>query len=101
MSTAIRAFRHRARPGAAQAPEITVEQSAGGSADVCVEWRRLDELKARAINLRKHPHGKQILLAASMREHGYINPIIIDENNEVLAGALRATALKDLAVERV
>jgi len=58
-------------------------------------------LKTNARNARTHD-GKQIAqIAASMREFGFTNPILIDENGIVIAGHARLAAARHLGRPKV
>lgn len=63
-----------------------------------IERRAVDELKANRRNARSHGDRQVGQIAASIREFGWVTPIVIDEDNNVLAGygRLRAAALLGL-----
>lgn len=56
---------------------------------------KLSELKPYANNPRKNDKAAEELVKA-IRQVGYVNPIIVDENYEILAGHTRYKALKKL-----
>jgi DNA modification methylase len=58
-------------------------------------------LNANQRNARKHSKKQVNKVAASIREFGFINPIVIDENNLVLVGHCRLEAAKLLGLELV
>ena len=62
------------------------------------ETRPIRELKFRR-NARLHDRDQVILITKSMREFGWTNPILIDENNVVLAGYGRVEAAKEMQLE--
>jgi ParB-like nuclease domain len=52
-------------------------------------------------NARKHPKKQVNKVAASIREFGFINPVIVDENDVVLVGHCRLEAATLLGLDRV
>ena len=66
-----------------------------------VIYRLLDELRASARNARKHPEGQIDLIAASIQEYGFLSPLLIDEQDRILAGHGRLEAARRLGVDRV
>ncbi len=64
--------------------------SAGGHPPI--RWLPVACLRPNAKNPRKHSKRQIKLIAASIRKFGFLNPIIIDENNAVLAGHGRLEA---------
>lgn len=59
-----------------------------------IEIVKFKELKAYAKNARKHPRKQIELLVANINKFGFTTPVLIDENNEVIAGHGRLLALK-------
>lgn len=57
-----------------------------------IETRRLEDLKAATNNSRTHSPQQIEQIAASMEEFGWTNPLLIDENNEIIAGHGRKMA---------
>lgn len=66
-----------------------------------VEERKVAELIPYANNARTHSDGQITKLCSSIREFGFTTPIIIDEENNVLAGHGRLEAVKRLGWEKV
>jgi len=58
----------------------------------------IDDIKANPRNPKKHWVEK---ISESIREMGYIEPIVVDENNMILAGHGRLKALKEIGSEEV
>lgn len=58
----------------------------------------IDDLKPYVDNPRHNDESAKIV-AKSINEYGYINPIVIDENYTILAGHTRLKALKILGVK--
>lgn len=65
-----------------------------------IKYVRVAELKHFKDNPRKNNASAKIV-AKSIEEFGYICPIIVDEENVVLAGNTRLKALKLLGVEEI
>lgn len=72
-----------------------------GRTDKRIEWRRLDSLSAPDRNPRTHSARQIEQIAASIREFGFNNPILIDETSRILAGNGRAEAAKKLGLKEV
>ncbi len=56
--------------------------------------RLISELKAYENNSRTHPEAQIAQIAASIKEFGFTNPVLIDEGNGVIAGHGRLLAAK-------
>ena len=66
-----------------------------------IEHRSPEELKPNPRNARTHS-GKQVqLLAAAIKEFGVFVPIVVDENDVILAGHARVEAAKLLGMTKV
>lgn len=57
-----------------------------------IEDRRLADLKEAKNNSRTHSPQQVDQIARSMEEFGWTNPILIDENDEIIAGHGRKMA---------
>jgi len=66
-----------------------------------VEYRPLDSLFPYSRNPRTHSEEQISQIAASIREFGFTNPILIDGNQRVIAGHGRLAAAKELGMEKV
>ena len=64
------------------------------------ETRRLADLKPAPRNARTHSEAQILQIAASMKEFGWTNPILIDEANGIIAGHGRALGAKALGWEQ-
>lgn len=60
-----------------------------------------DELRPYDKNSRTHSPGQIAQLAASIKEFGFTNPILIDEDNGIIAGHGRLEAAKQLGLDRI
>lgn len=57
-----------------------------------------DEVHCHPLNPRRNSKSA-LMVAKSIREYGYINPIVVDEEGTILAGNTRFKALEILGVE--
>lgn len=76
-------------------------QKAGGRADSRIEWRRLETLSPPHRNPRTHSARQIEQIAASIREFGFLNPILVDEASTILAGNGRVEAARKLGLSKV
>ncbi len=66
-----------------------------------IEYLPLQSLKQDPKNARTHPKKQLRQLVASIRRFGFNNPIIVDENNVILAGHGRLAAAGQLDLTQV
>jgi hypothetical protein len=66
-----------------------------------IEMRRPSELKSDARNSKVHPPKQLKQTIKSIEEFGWTNPILIDEEDNVLAGHLRLEAAKKLGIRQI
>jgi DNA modification methylase len=69
--------------------------------DLQIAWRPLGELIPYARNPRTHTDAQVAQIAASIREFGWTNPVLVDGQNGIIAGHGRVLAARKLAIERV
>ena len=69
--------------------------------DLKVEMIAVSALKPYARNARRHSKAQVKQIAASFKEFGIINPIIVDEDNSILAGHGRVEAAKAAGIAQV
>jgi len=62
---------------------------------------RVDELIPYALNSRTHSDEQVAQLAASIREFGFTNPVLVDEANNLIAGHGRLLAARKLKMDEV
>jgi len=62
---------------------------------------KLDKLIPYINNSRTHSEDQVNQIAASIKEFGFLNPVIIDEDNGLIAGHGRVMAAKKLGLEQV
>ena len=67
--------------------------------DLEVQYRRTAELTPRAGNPRKHSRRQIRQIAASIKEFGFTNPLLIDDAGGILAGHGRVEAANLLGLE--
>lgn len=65
------------------------------------EILRLSDVKPYRHNPKIHTEEQIELIKNSISKHGFINPIIIDENNVIISGHGRYTACERLKMEKV
>lgn len=66
-----------------------------------VEYADLKSLKAYTNNAKTHNEKQLQALAASIRQFGFNNPVLIDENNEIIAGHGRVEAAKIIGLTEI
>jgi DNA modification methylase len=69
--------------------------------ELSIELRPIATLKEFERNARKHSDKQINQIAAAIKQFGFTNPILVDENGTVLAGHGRLAAAKLLGLERV
>lgn len=69
--------------------------------DTTIEFIDIDLLKPYANNAKTHPQSQVEKLAKHIEAVGWDQPIVVDENNEVLKGHGRLLAAKHLGLSRV
>lgn len=68
--------------------------------NVRIEYLPVAELKPYANNPRRNRHAVSGV-AESIRRYGFVNPIIIDENSEIICGHTRLLAAQKLKMQEV
>jgi DNA modification methylase len=68
---------------------------------VKIEQRSVSELIPYAANSRTHSDAQVAQIAASIKEFGWTNPILIDGDNTIIAGHGRLLAARKLGMEKV
>jgi ParB-like chromosome segregation protein Spo0J len=69
--------------------------------DLVIEYRSLGSLIPYSRNPRTHSEEQIAQIAASIREFGFTNPVLIDGDCGVVAGHGRLVAAKELGLEKV
>ena len=70
-------------------------------ANLTIENMALNQIRAYAKNAKNHPEGQIQQIAASIRKFGFNNPILVDENLEIIAGHGRVAAAQILGLKTV
>ena len=65
------------------------------------EYLPVETLIPYARNAKKHTDAHVAELAASLREFGFVSPVVISENNTIVAGHGRILAARKLGMEKV
>jgi DNA modification methylase len=73
----------------------------GGQLALKVVYRPLDMLRASPRNARTHSKKQIHKIAASLRQFGFVSPILVDGQGEVIAGHGRLEAAKQLGMQEV
>lgn len=66
-----------------------------------ITYRQPADLKAYARNARKHPEHQLVALAASIREFGFNVPVLITNEDEIVAGHARVEAAKRVGLVEI
>ena len=77
------------------------KQASTGKDELKIEYRSLDSLIPYAKNPRTHSEEQIAQIAASIREFGFTNPILIDSKQGIIAGHGRFAAAKELGLDRI
>lgn len=66
-----------------------------------LEMRKVADLIPYAMNARTHTDEQVTRVASSIKEFGFLNPVIISNDNGILAGHCRVMAAKKLGLQEV
>jgi len=66
-----------------------------------IEQVKIDKLIPYAKNSRTHSDAQVAQIAASIKEFGFVNPVLIDEAGGIIAGHGRVMAARKLAIDEV
>ena len=69
--------------------------------DLAIAWRSLGALIPYARNPRNHTDAQLAQIAASIREFGWTNPVLVDGASGIIAGHGRVMAARKLGLEQV
>jgi ParB-like chromosome segregation protein Spo0J len=61
-----------------------------------IKYIEIESLQAYKNNSKTHPDTQIAQIQSSIREYGFCEPVLIDENNTILSGHARIQALKDM-----
>ena len=62
---------------------------------------KIDALKPYTANARTHPKAQIRKLVKSIRAYGFINPLLVDEHDEIIAGHGRLIAAKEVGLKEL
>jgi len=77
------------------------KKAIGESISLQIKYRSPDSLVPYARNPRTHSEEQISQIAASIREFGFMNPILIDAGQGIIAGHGRLAAAKELGLEKL
>lgn len=66
-----------------------------------IDYRPIESLTAYARNARTHSDEQVAQIAASIREFGFNNPVLVDGDNDILAGHGRLAGARKLGLTEV
>ncbi len=66
-----------------------------------IDYRSVEALIPYARNARTHSEAQVALIAGSIREYGFTNPVLVDGENGIIAGHGRVMAARKLGLTRV
>jgi DNA modification methylase len=89
--------RSRCRPGSTP----THQPPRTDAPSLAIQYRAPSHLEPATRNARKHSPKQLAQIAASLREFGFVNPILTDAGGRVIAGHGRLEAAKTLGVQQV
>jgi ParB-like chromosome segregation protein Spo0J len=69
--------------------------------DIQIERWSIDRLIPQANNPRTHTREQVARIAASMKEWGWTNPVLVGADDDIIAGHARVLAAKKLGMEEV
>lgn len=69
--------------------------------DLTVVYTSLDTLMEYANNPRQHDAKQLTKIQHSIEEFGFVNPILVDENNEIIAGHARLAAARLAKLQQI
>lgn len=69
--------------------------------DLSISYRQIDTLVAHSSNARTHSKQQIRQIADSIKAFGFINPVLIDCRNIIVAGHGRVAAAKLVGMKRV
>jgi len=75
--------------------------SNAGLVDIQIQYRSVNDLALDPRNPRQHSQQQVNQIADSIREFGFIMPVVADDNGQVVIGHARVLAAKKLSMERI
>jgi DNA modification methylase len=68
---------------------------------LAIDYRPIGDLIPYARNARTHSEAQVALIAGSIREYGFTNPVLVDGENGIIAGHGRVLAARKLGLSQV
>jgi DNA modification methylase len=68
---------------------------------LAIDYRPIGDLIPYARNARTHSESQVALIAGSIREYGFTNPVLVDGENGIIAGHGRVMAARKLGLEQI
>ncbi len=78
---------------------MRVENAVSSALSLTVVYRPTDSVKPEPRNARAHSKKQVAEIAASIREFGFVNPLLIDANGILIAGHGRLLAAKSMGLD--
>lgn len=69
--------------------------------EIRIDYRPIGDLIPYARNARTHSEAQVALIAGSIREYGFTNPVLVDGENGIIAGHGRVMAARQLGMVKV
>jgi DNA modification methylase len=85
----------------AKAERTAAAAGMDGGRDLAVEYRAVGDLIPYARNARTHSAAQVALIAGSIREYGFTNPVLVDGGSGIIAGHGRVLAARKLGLATV
>ena len=87
---------------AAQTPMLATDvEHFEGSLALKVEYRSIELLRPSQRNARTHSKKQLHKIAASLRQFGFVNPVLIDAEGEIIAGHGRRDAAEAIGLKQI
>ena len=77
------------------------EKGAAKAARLIVEYRPIESLRANERNARHHPEKQLRMLERGIRQFDFTCPVLIDEDDVILAGHARVQAAKRVGLSEI
>lgn len=72
-----------------------------GMKDLRIHYKNTDTLVPYARNAKHHPQSQVDELCLLIKEFGFVNPVLVDQAGEIIAGHGRVLAAQQLGMEKV
>lgn len=90
------------KEGAKSASNVRSDRASNaGLVDIQIQYRSVNDLALDPRNPRQHSQQQVNQIADSIREFGFIMPVVVDDNRQVVIGHARVLAAKKLSMPRI